>query len=281
MNSTCFVFVAVFSVVAAWCDVVRDADAVKLEPNSTLRFEFPELPDTLETMKSGKREPARLTARLPANYSRDGKFPLCVFLNGGGGGRGDSLQFDHRVVGSNDFICVTLPLFKRAPLDTNSSISMPDFPTISRAYQTMLGKLLEAVPNTTPERSALGGFSNGAHTTAVLLAGQDEFILQHFRAFYFIEGGFGLLAANFLSSPTMKPYRFLVLRGDRAPQQPKNVAHFHAVDHLAQSLQYTAQQQELDFTLIVMRGLGHELRQPYDMLIGSWLRREKLPEIEK
>ena len=273
--------VGILGVVAGLSDVARGADAVKLEPNSTLRFEFPELPDTLETMKSGKKEPARLTARLPANYSRDGKFPLCVFLNGGSGGRGDSLQFDHRVIGSNDFICVALPLFKGAPLDTNSSISMPDFPTISRAYQAMLGKLLEAVPNTTAERSALGGFSNGAHTTAVLLAGQDEFILRHFRAFYFIEGGFGLLAANFLDSRAMKPYRFLLLRGDRQPDEPKNVAHFYALEHLGQSLVYTAQKQDLDFTLVVMRGLGHELRQPYDTLIGSWLRGEKLPGIEK
>jgi hypothetical protein len=232
-------------------------------------------------MQSGKSEPARLVARLPVNYSRDGKFPLCVFLNGGGGGRGDSLQFDHRVIGSNDFICVALPLFKRAPLDTNSSISMPDFPIISRAYQAMLGKLLEAVPNTTAERSALGGFSNGAHTTAVLLAGKDEFILRHFRALYFIEGGFGPLAANFLGSRTMKPFRFLLLRGDRLPKEPKNVARFQALELLGRSLGYTAQEQNLDFTLVVMRGLGHELRQPYDTLIGSWLRGEKLPDIEK
>ena len=44
--------------------------------------------------------------------------------------------------------------------------------------------LLDAVPNITPERSTLGGFSNGANTTGVLLAGQDDFILRHFRAFF-------------------------------------------------------------------------------------------------
>jgi hypothetical protein len=29
----------------------------------------------------------------------------------------------------------------------------------------------------------MGGFSNGANTTAVLLAGQDEFSLRHFESF--------------------------------------------------------------------------------------------------
>src|SRR5260370_5120761 len=92
----------------------QGAGDVKLEPDSTLRFEFPDLPDTLETMSTGKREPARLTARLPANYSRERIFPLFVFLNGGDGGRGISLPLDRKVVGSNDFICVNLPLFRRS-----------------------------------------------------------------------------------------------------------------------------------------------------------------------
>ncbi len=62
-------------------------------------------------------------------------------------------------------------------------VSMDDFDTISQAYRAMFTKLFEAVPNLKPERSALGGFSNGGHTTGVLLAGQDEFILDHFRLF--------------------------------------------------------------------------------------------------
>ena len=96
-----------------------------------------------------------------------------------------------------DFICVSLPLFKRAyDKKDGGRVSMEDFETVSRAYRTMLQKLYDAVPNTTPERSALGGFSNGAHTVAVLLAGQDEFILSHFRAFYFVDGGFGPLAGK-------------------------------------------------------------------------------------
>lgn len=58
MKSRFTTLLGILGVVAGLSDVVRGADTVKLEPNSTLRFEFPDLPDTLETMKSGKIEPA-------------------------------------------------------------------------------------------------------------------------------------------------------------------------------------------------------------------------------
>jgi predicted esterase len=52
-------------------------------------------------------------------------------------------------------------------------VTIDDFETVSRAYRVMLQELFDTVPYIAPERSALGGFSNGAHTTALLLAGQD------------------------------------------------------------------------------------------------------------
>jgi hypothetical protein len=257
------------------------AGDVKLKPGAILLLEFPDLPDTLATMETGERQPARLIAQLPANYSLNGKSPLMVFLNRGDGGRGNDLPVGRETVGSNDFICVNLPLFKRAPLDTNFLISMPDFETMSRAYRVMLGKLLDTLPNVTTERSVFGGFSAGAHTTGVLLAGRDEFILKHFRSFYLLEGGFGPLAAHVLGSPTMKPNRFLIMRGDQPDKNPKYLPYFNALDHLAQALEYSAQEQHLDFTYIVMKGYGHELAPKYRALLGQWVRGEKLLESEK
>lgn len=256
----------------------RGAGEVKLEPNATLRFEFPDLPDTLETKASGEKQPARLTATLPANYSRDGKFPLFIFLNGGDGGRGDGLPIPGRQVVPRDFICVSLPLFKRTYDKKDSGlVSMEDFETVSHAYRAMLQKLIDEVPNITPERSTLGGFSNGAHTTAILLAGQDEFMLRHFRAFYFVDGGFGPLAANMLRKTAMKRCRFLLLRGDQPQGEPEREHN----SHLARALEYEAEEHHLDFTSVVMRGHGHELPPEYVALLGQWVRGEKLPEIEK
>lgn len=268
-----------FLVIATASDWLVAAD-LKLEPDKILRLEFPEVGATLSSLETGEAQPARLIAQLPANYSPEGRFPLFVFLNGGDGGRGNDLPVGRETVGSNDFICVNLPLFKRAPLDA-FLISMPDFETVSRAYRVMLGKLLDTVPNISAERSAFGGFSAGAHTTGVLLAGRDEFILKHFRAFYLLEGGFGPLAAHVLNSPKMKPYRFLIMRGDQPDKNPKYLPWFNSLDHLGRALEYSAQEQHLDFTYIVMRGYGHELPPAYETMLGQWACGQKLPESVK
>jgi len=277
-DMNCALRIAFSVVLIATAPDYLHAEDVKLGPGVLLTIEFPNVPDTLATLETGRRKPACLMAQLPANYSPAGKFPLFVFLNGGNGGRGDNLPLGWETVGSNDFICVNLPLFRRAPLDTNFWIAMPDFETVSRAYGAMLGKLIDTVPNVTPERSAFGGFSNGAHTTGVLLAGRDDFILSHFRAFYLLEGGFGPLAAHVLGSCTMKPSRFLIMRGDRTPDDPKLLPYFKAFDHLAQALEYSAQDEQLDFEYMVMKGYGHELPRKYRALLGQWVRGEKLPE---
>lgn len=253
------------------------ADNAKLEPNATLSFEFPDLPDTLATKMTGEKQPARLTAELPENYSSDGKFPLFIFLHGGHGGHGKPHPVTREIAGKRDFICVTLPLFKRT-FDTNEGalVSMDDFQTVGHAYRIMLQKLLDAVPNITPERSGLGGFSNGAHTTAVLLAGQDEFILRNFRSFFFVEGA-SPLAANVLQKLAMKRNRFLVLFGDQSKGEPVR----EALILVNRSLEYSAQERQLHFTSIVMRGAGHEMPPKYAAQIGQWVRGEKFPELEK
>lgn len=258
---------------------VRAAETA-LEPNATLQFEFPELGDTLATKASGEALPAKLTAQLPENYTRDGRFPVFIFLHGGAGGRGDAAGRARGVVGPRDFIAASLPLFKR---DLNKQepygglmIAPDDFETISRSYRVMLQKLFDVVPNVDPERSALGGFSNGGHTTAVLLAGQDEFTLRHFRAFYFVDGGFGPLAANVLQKPALQPCRFLLLRGDHPP----GAAARKAFVHQARAVEYWAKEYRLDVSSLVMHGYGHELPPGYATLIGCWTRREPLPEVE-
>jgi predicted peptidase len=246
---------------------------IRLEPNASLSLEFPDLPETLATKFTGEKQPARLTAELPENYSSDGRFPIFIFLHGGHGGHGRPHPITREIAGKRDFICVTLPLFKQTfDPDEGALISMDDFALIGRAYRTMLQKLFETVPNITPERSTLGGFSNGAHTTAVLLAGHDEFILRHFRAFFFVEGA-SPLAANVLQKLAMKQYRFLVLYGDQSKGLPVR----EALILVSRSLDYSAKERQLDFTSIVMRGAGHELPPDYSKQIGLWLRGETLP----
>lgn len=265
------------ALVLAVTTCANGAEAVKLEPNATLHFEFPDLPDTLATVQSGVKQPAQLTAQLPENYSRDGKFPICVYLDGGAGGPGDKQDIARKIVGSRDFICVNLPLFKRA-YNTNDGvlISMDDFETVSRACRAMLQKLLAAVPNITPERSVFGGFSNGAHTTALLVAGQDEFILHHFQAFYFVEGG-DFLAANALHKNSMKHSRFLFLHGDYSGGVQGSEGH----GFINRAIEHYAKAENLDFTTVVMRNTGHDFPPKYMAIAGQWIRGEKLPDLGK
>ena|ERR1051326_286066 len=270
---------AIFYHALLFAALAVQAGEPKLEPNALVSFEFPALRDTLMTMSSGEKQPPRLSAELPENYSRRGKFPLFIFLTGGGGGRGDSKPSARELVGAHDFICVNLPQFKRY-LNTNEPfrglvISPEDFDAVSRAYRTMLQKLFDTVPNITAKRSTLGGFSNGANTTAVLLAGQDEFILKHFDSFFLIEGGFGPLTANILQKPSMKRCRFLVLRGDAPEDEHPGVRESN--DYLARSLESAAREFQLDFTSVLMQGTGHALPTKYGILLGKWVRGEKLP----
>ena len=265
LKANCIVMVLALGVVAS----ARGGVGIALEANARWQLEFPDLPDTLASMSSGQRQPALLTVRLPANYSRERKFPLFAFLNGDDGGRGDTLPRDSKTIGSNDFICASLPLFKRA-FDKRDGVlvTVDDFEIASRAYRVMFQKLFDTVPNITPERSALGGFSNGAHMTALLVAGQDDFILSHFRAFYFVEGG-NPLAANALHRAALKPYRFLLMCGDRGN------------DYLTPAVEDRVRERGLDFTFITMRGTGHEFPSKYQRLLGQWIREERLSETEE
>jgi hypothetical protein len=101
----------------------------------------------------------------------------------------------------------------------------------------------------------------------LLLAGQDDFILRHFRAFYFVEGG-NALAANALHRTALKPCRFLLMSGDQGN------------DYLKPPLAFGAKKHGLDFTFITMRDTGHEFPRNYQLLLGQWIRGEKLPMTE-
>lgn len=247
-----------------------------LKPDAVLRWDFHDLPETLASMLTGEKKAARLTAQLPANYTPEGRFPLFVFLHGGHGGHGEPHPVTREIIGPRDFICVTLPLFKRVYDEKEGAlVAMDDFDTVRRAYRVMLQKLLDEVPNITTARSALGGFSNGGHTVAVLLAGMDEFTLDHFRSFFFVEGA-SPLAANVLQKLVMKRNRFLVLYGD----QLQGVATHEALVLVCRSLAFAAQERQLDFTSIVMRGGGHEMPPRYAAMIGQWARGERLLDLE-
>jgi hypothetical protein len=274
---------------------LRAAD-VKLEGNAKITLEFPDLPETFFAQSTGQKLPAALTAQLPENYTREGHFPVFVFLDGGNGGRGTG-GTARRIVGARDFITVNSPLFKdqapqRVPatkgLDFQalgllpSQIILPsDGPKLSRAYRVMLQKLFDTVPNTAVERSALGGFSNGAHATAALLAEKDAMLLRHFRGFCFVEGGLALgLNPAVLTDPDLKHCRLIALFGDHDADAKLQFARTLLAEPVLALLTDLAHKQHVEFTRITMTGYGHQFPPQYVKLLGCWIRGEKLPAVQ-
>jgi len=247
----------------------------ELKPGAVLRFAFPGLSPNMAEMFGGKPVPNVLVAELPANYSAERKFPIVIYIDGGNGGDYLSTKGLREALGPDDFIAVRLPLFKKEKIPSDPAggraILSKDFEIIRTNYRVMLEKLFAEVTNITPHSSALGGFSNGAHTTGVLLEGGDAFTLAHFDRFYFIEGGVRQLTAETLRRPELSKARLLVMLGDRGrgPEIMSKLGDFASAAKAA----------EVKLTNVMMRGYGHEWPLDYKKLLPLWLRGQPLPDI--
>ena len=260
-----------FTAVFCYAITSRAAD---LAPDARITFDFPELPNTLAGMVAGNQKTARLGAILPANYSPSSKHPLFVYLKGGSGGPEDDGAMARDIVGAQDFIAVQLPLFKKAqPKGRTLPVTMEDLPIVSAAYRTMLEKLAATVPNIDWEHSVIGGHSNGAHTLSVLLAGNDEYTTQHFRAFWFHEGGFSLLPACLRG----KESRLLVLVADDGMT---GASEFRRITlEQAALLERQAKLMKIDLKAVTMRGYGHDVPPEYMRSVRQFARNLPLEDI--
>ncbi len=236
----------------------------QLTAGSELRFEFPELPPTLYEMDKGEKVVPAFTARLPDNYMHDGKFPLFVYLDGGSGAKPGSPSRSVAVAGQRNFIAVSLPLFKRGPFDRQKPaagllLEADDCQTMARAYRAMLTVLLLAVPNVDVGHGVLGGFSNGAHATALLISDADEFTLRQFERFYFVEGGGRI---SHLGQPALREKHFLSLINDKI--RPSRLA----------EMKEEAQRNRLDWKHVMMPGSGHAFPPEYYDTVRNWALRQ-------
>lgn len=178
------------------CNSRAAAPPPQLAPGSTFTIQFPELPPTFADLLDHTGIKPQMTVFLPQNYDPNRKHPLLIFLNGGNGGNGGNPSVARALSEERDFVCVGVPLFKEqvAPPTPGNSLERilmrnPDCKFAWPLYKTMLAKLEELVPNIDPAHRILGGFSNGAHTTAGLINESDGEVARRFSAFFFVEGG--------------------------------------------------------------------------------------------
>ncbi len=244
----------------------------ELKANAVLEFVFPELPETLYSRHSDDRVPPSMAVQLPADYRRGKAFPLFVFLEGGRGAPGDrsGLARVRRICGARGHIAVTLPLFKKE-LDSEEIHgglligACDDLPLISRCYRKMLGKLKSALPDIDWQRSALGGFSNGAHSTAMLLCAVDRFILSHFGSFYLIEGG---LYLSSLHKRRLREKNILFMYGgapsDSAGSRRRRLRMIKAICAAVFARNPMV-------TVLEMKGVGHRFAPRHMPMVRKWL----------
>ncbi len=222
---------------------------------------------SLYAAMTGVHAPPTLVVRLPAGYQPGRAYPLLVYVPGLHGSRAGNIGNAETIAGARDWIVASLPLFKagvdRSEIGQGLMVGIEDYPAISKAYATMLGRIFELVPNIDRRRSGMVGFSNGALTLAVLLSNHDEFVRTHFANFVLVDHGFFHLTD--LYKQDVRDARYLLLVGDQ-PDMGRDL-----------KLRGCALQQDswrllnVDITCQVLVGVGHALPDEVMERIGQWL----------
>ncbi len=240
-------------------------------PGKVMRINFPDMPKSLLALATGNDIPTAVLVRLPDNYNSTDSFPLYVFLEGGYGGAGSEIGTPMQVSNGGDGVIVaSFPLFKKH-YDTTQrwpfAVGFEDFDAVSAAYKTILDRMREIIPNIDPDRSILGGHSNGAKTIATLLSGLDENTLASFRGFFFIDDGLewtGINRPNKLGDHHI----FFLIGGGGTENDPWWRKHF--VNRVAFFQESARELGMKNWKFETYDGVGHEFAQQYFAELRAW-----------
>ena len=250
--------------------------AQDLIPGKITDIKFPkaDLPPTLYTMMTGNEATPCLRVRLPDDYDPQKSYPLLVYVPGNDGGPKGNIVNAETIAGTHGWIAASLPLFKksidRSEFAGGVIVSFEDYPTLSKSYEIMLGRLFDLIPNIDRGKSAMVGFSNGAITIGVLLSNHNEFILTHFKNFCLVDHG--MFHLTDLYKKHAKDCRYLILVGDKE-DMGRDLK-------IRQSKLQQDSWKLLDVNLSyqIMKDTGHEFEDRHTELVGKWLRNETLVE---
>ncbi len=232
-----------------------------------IEFGKDELPANLYSRFTGNDKNSILQYCLPVSYSKAKEYPLVVYVPGYHGHPGGNIGNAKDIGGGHDCVVASLPLFK-ADIDPSEVgkgiiVGFSDYRVLSEAYEVMLQRLFDVVPNIDRAKSAMVGFSNGAIAIAVLVSSHDDFILERFDSFCLVDHGMFHLT-DLHKLPT-KNRRFLIVVGDKDD--------FGRDLKLrgARLVQDSSRLLGIDVESRVLINTGHELTDACKKDIGAWI----------
>lgn len=262
------VFISVFMLFILILQVLKaSANSTVQHPDSTMTLTFENLPPTLFNQVVESDKPAQATVWYTANYTLDKKFPLLIWLGGGNGGPGTNLKIPKSITGSNDFICVNLPLFKKTlePVNADSSnfwmrlyIDDENADIIWDSYNIMLKKIFSTIPNIDQKNTFMGGFSNGAHTISVLLNRNKAELNRYIRNYFLVEGG-----NDFTHLNALKRRNLLVMVGGNNLER--------GYKKKLKSIYDSAKEKNISVEYHVMDSTGHGFPAKFHPLVREWM----------
>lgn len=239
-----------------------------ISPGSPHTEEFRDLPQTLWSLGQPveNKKPPAFTVWIPEDYSPRRIYPVMVYMGGARGESGHDINHLRTFMGTESFILVSFPLFKntddiaRHREDPNIhalAIDPGQCHLLWSAYEPMLKRLFDLIPNIDRQNTFFGGFSNGAHATAVLLNDPEigSELRKYFNTFYFVEGGHALRLSHALPDANL-----LFMQGEqRAPWLEK----------VASPLQWNVR---IGVEVRTMPGIGHAFPAAEKAWLRDWIR---------
>lgn len=244
----------------------KKAATIRLNPRQVLTFEFPQLSKTLAG------DTPRVTLRLPDNYSSSKTYPLLIFLSGGKGGNGNKIDKPKDIIGSDDYIIGNFPLFGQAnssePFD-GVLVGFDNYPELTKAFTVFMTQINQTIPNINTKKNVIGGFSNGAHTLAIMLSALDANFLDNFKYIFFVDGGEDWSWAGLARTSKLKNHHFLLIYGGGK----KSKAEWwrkHTLNR-AESYREFAAKWNIDLQVEIIKGFNHDFPKEYYPIIRHWL----------
>lgn len=251
-------------IILSVCLFIFKGVVLGLVPDTTLILEFPHLQKTNYYLSTGKYPIPLCSVYLPINFDETRKFPVVLWIDGGMGGAGNCVKYVKEKVGDKNYILINFPLFKDRieALKPDSSnfwtrlrIRNSDGDILCNSYKTMLDSIFTLIPQIDRNNAFMGGFSNGAHATAVLLNRPKAEITHYFNKFFFVEGGDGLDDYSILLA---RPVLFM--QGTEL-SYPNWVKSFYK----------NAKKHKAKASFIYMKGVGHDFPKVYFQRFKNWI----------